>query len=121
MPKAPAASGQATPLVALALLLGALLLVPLALVARATIERSHAQNAADAAALAGALAGEREAEVVAARNGARLLAYERRGDTVEVVVGVGDRRATARAERSAVPRPPAGSTTHRDPTDTLDP
>ena len=115
------ARGQATPLVALALLLGALLLVPLSLVARATIERSRAQNAADAAALAGALAGEREAEVVAGRNGARLIAYERRGDTIEVVVRVGDRRATARAERSAVPRSPTGPDPRWAPRDTLDP
>lgn len=101
---------QATPLVAIVLVLAALLLVPLALLARATIERADAQNAADAVALAGALEGEREAEVVAALNGAELLTYERIGDTVEVVVAVGDRRATARAERSTMRSP-----------DTLDP
>ena len=94
--------GQATPLVAIALLLAALLLVPLSLLGRATIERSAAQNAADAAALAGALAGEGEARSIAAANGARLESYERRGAVVEVVVTVGGRRATARAERSTV-------------------
>lgn len=98
---------QATPLVAIALLLAALLLVPLAWLARATIERSAAQNAADAAALAGALAGEDEARAIAAANGARLTGYERRGNWIEVEVVVGDRRATARAERvvGRSPRP----------------
>ncbi len=96
---------QATPLVAIALVLAALLLVPLALLARATIERSAAQNAADAAALAGALEGEDEARAIARANGAQLESYERRGPVVEVVVRVGDRRATARAERSTVVRP----------------
>lgn len=96
--------GQATPLVAIALLLAALLLVPLSLLARATIERSAAQNAADAAALAGAREGEDEARSIAAANGARLESYERNGAVIEVVVTVGDRRATARAERSTVVR-----------------
>lgn len=108
-PTAPVGShgsrGQATPLVAIALLLAALLLVPLSLLARATIERSAAQNAADAAALAGALEGEREARAIAAANGARLESYERQGAVIEVVVTVGGRRATARAERSTVVRP----------------
>ena len=81
--------GQATPLVAIALLLAALLLVPLSLLG----------------ALAGALAGEGEARSIAAANGARLESYERRGAVVEVVVTVGGRRATARAERSTVVRP----------------
>jgi hypothetical protein len=74
-----------------------------ALLARATIERSQAQSAADATALAGAFAGEAEARVVARRNGARVQHYEQRGDVVEVVVVVGERRATARARREEVP------------------
>lgn len=94
--------GQSTPLWAIVLVLAALSLVPLALLARATIERSDAQNAADAVALAGALDGEAEARAIARLNGARLESYDQRGDTVEVVVVVGDRRATARAERSTV-------------------
>jgi outer membrane lipoprotein SlyB len=98
--------GQATPLWAVVLLLAALLLVPMGLVARATIERSKAQSAADAAALAGALDGEDEARTVARLNGARVERYHQEGDTVEVVVVVGDRRATARALREEVPLSP---------------
>jgi hypothetical protein len=98
--------GQATPLWAVVLLLAALLLVPLGLVARATIERSRAQSAADAAALAGALDGEDEARAIARLNGARVERYEAQGDVVEVVVVVGGRRATARALREEVPTDP---------------
>ncbi len=94
--------GQATPLWAVFLVLSALLLVPLALVARATIERADAQNIADATALAAAVEGRPEAEQVAALNGGRLESYEADGDTVEVVVVVGGRRATARAVRDVV-------------------
>ena len=95
--------GQATPLWAIVLVLAALLLVPMGLVARATIERSHAQSAADAAALAGAFAGEAEARAIAALNDARLEEYRQLGeDIVEVVVIVGGRRATARAIREEV-------------------
>ena len=95
--------GQATPLWAIVLLLAALLLVPMGLVARAVIERSEAQSAADAAALAGALDGEAEARAVARLNGAELVRYRATGDTVQVVVVVGGRRATARALREEVP------------------
>ncbi len=94
--------GQATPLWAIVLVLSALLLVPLALLARATIDRSEAQNAADATALAGALEGRQEAERIASLNRARLASYVETGDAVEVVVVVGDRRATARAVRDVV-------------------
>jgi uncharacterized membrane protein len=94
--------GQATPLWAIVLVLAALLLVPMGLVARAVIERAEAQSAADAAALAGALEGEDEARTVARMNGARVERYRVVGDTVEVVVVVGGRRATARALREEV-------------------
>ena len=100
------ARGQATPLWAVVLLLAALLLVPMGLVARATIERSRAQSAADATALAGALEGEDEARTIAGLNGARVERYDRQGDIVEVVVVVGGRRATARALREEVPVDP---------------
>lgn len=94
--------GQATPLWAVVVALAALLLVPTGLLIRAAVERAGARNAADAAALAGALAGEVEARRVATRNDARLVAYEARHGLVEVTVVVGDRRATARAERRLV-------------------
>ena len=93
---------QATPLWAVVLVLAALLLVPMALLARATIERTQAQSAADATALAGALEGEAEARIVAGLNHARVERFDQQGDVVEVVVVVGGRRATARAIREAV-------------------
>lgn len=92
--------GQATPLWAVVLVLAGLLLVPTGMLVRATVERAEARSAADAAALAGALRDESAARSVAAANGAALVAYEARGDLVEVTVVVGDRRATARAERT---------------------
>jgi outer membrane lipoprotein SlyB len=92
--------GQATPLWAVVLVLAGLLLVPTGLLVRASVERAEARSAADAAALAGALEGEGAARAVAEANGAELVAYEERGDLVEVTATVGDRRATARAERS---------------------
>lgn len=94
--------GQATPLWAIVLVLAALLLVPVALLARATIERAEAQSTADAVALAGALEGETEARAVARSNGARVESYAEDGDAVEVTVVVGDRRATARAVREVI-------------------
>lgn len=94
------ARGQATPLWAVVIVLAALLLVPSGLLVRAGVERAQARSAADAAALAGALDGEGAARSVARANGARLTAYEERHDLVEVTVVVGDREATARAERS---------------------
>lgn len=95
--------GQVTPLWAIVFLLAAMLLVPMGLVAKATIERSAAQSAADAAALAGAAEGEAEARTIAALNDARVERYRELGPVVEVVVVVGDRRATARAIREEVP------------------
>jgi hypothetical protein len=94
------ARGQATPLWAVVVVLAALLLVPSGLLIRASVERAQARSAADAAALAGALQGEGAARSVARENGARLTAYEERLHLVEVTVVVGDRKATARAERS---------------------
>lgn len=91
--------GQATPLWAVVLVLAGLLLVPTGLVIRTLTERAQAQTAADAAALAGALEGEAAARRIATDNGARLVAYRADGPTVEVIVVVGDRRATARAVR----------------------
>jgi uncharacterized membrane protein len=99
--------GQATPLWAVVLILAALLLVPTGRLVAAAVDRAQAQSAADAAALAGALEGEEEARRVAAANGARLVAYEAGHDLVEVRVVVGDRRATARAERRLELRPTA--------------
>lgn len=92
--------GQATPLWAVVLVLAGLLLVPTGMLVQATVARAEARSAADAAALAGALEDEAAARSVAEANDAELVAYEARGDLVEVTVVVGDRRATARAERT---------------------
>ena len=92
--------GQATPLWAVVVVLAALLLVPTGLLIRAAVERAEARAAADAAALAGALDGEAEARRIAVANGGRLRSYVERHDLVEVVVVVGGRQATARAERT---------------------
>lgn len=101
--------GQATPLWAVVLVLAGLLLVPTGMLVQVTVGRAEARSAADAAALAGALEDEAAARSVAEANGAELVAYDARGDLVEVTVVVGDRRATARAERTVrlVPARPA--------------
>lgn len=102
MPVRRSSRGQATPLWAVVLVLAGLLLVPTGLLIRAVVDRAEARSAADAAALAGALEGEAAARSVAAENDARLVDYVAEGEFVEVTVVVGDRRATARAERRLV-------------------
>jgi uncharacterized membrane protein len=62
-------------------------------------ERARAQSAADAAALAGATEGEDVAGSITEANGAVLESFVVRGSEVEVVVRIGDERATARARR----------------------
>ena len=60
-------------------------------------DRQRAQNAADAAALAG-VGGGRDASVALARaNGATLVAWQRDGQAVVVRVAVDGSRARARA------------------------
>lgn len=108
MPVHRSARGQATPLWAVVLVLAALLLVPTGRLVAAAVDRTHARSAADAAALAGALDGEDEARRIAIANGARLVEYQAVHDLVEVTVVVGDRRATARAERRLELRPAGG-------------
>ena len=61
--------------------------------------RAQAQSAADSVALAGAVEGEDRAGSVAEANGVVLESFEARGYEVEVVVRLGDERATARARR----------------------
>lgn len=92
--------GQALPLVVLLLglaALGALLVTRTAIVAA---DRARAQQAADAAALAGAASGRSAAERFAVRNGGTIELYEQRGDRVTVRVRVGEAAATASAHRS---------------------
>lgn len=61
------------------------------------VDRARAQNAADAAALAGVAGGETAAGAIAAANDATLVAWSRSGYEVTVTVRVGEREATARA------------------------
>ena len=61
------------------------------------VDRARAQNAADAAALAGVAGGEAAASAIAAANDATLVAWSRSGYEVSVTVRVGERQASARA------------------------
>lgn len=63
----------------------------------AIVDRQRAQNAADAAALAGVTGGSAAASDLAAANGAELVSWRRSGRDVVVVVAVDGREATARA------------------------
>ena len=92
-------AGQIVPMAALVLaivMLIGLLVVRLGL---RVDERARAQSAADAAALAGATEGEDVAGSITEANGAVLESFVVRGSEVEVVVRIGDQRATARARR----------------------
>lgn len=60
-------------------------------------DRQRAQNAADAAALAGVGGGRDASAALARANGATLVAWERDGHAVAVTVAVDDSRARARA------------------------
>jgi hypothetical protein len=89
--------GQVMPMVVLLLVFCAAVALALVHLATAVVERARAAGAADAAALAGAIADRAAADTVARANGAMLVRFEREGDFVVVEVGRGDRRATARA------------------------
>jgi D-alanyl-D-alanine carboxypeptidase/Putative Flp pilus-assembly TadE/G-like len=95
--------GQIVPLAAALVALCCVALLALAPVARALDDRAQARTAADAAALAGAAAGERTAREVAGANGADLLEIERNGDDVVVQVRVGEVEAYARARATRRP------------------
>jgi len=90
-------AGQALPWMMLLWMIGLSLIVVLVRMAPVLDDAARARTAADAAALAGAAAGEREARTIASANGAALLEYRQVGSTVTVLVLVGDVRARARA------------------------
>lgn len=98
-PPPPSERGQATPLVAVALLLAAVVLVGLAALGAGAIDAARARTAADAAALAGAADGRGAAAALAKVNGGRLDAYLADGAEVTVTVSVGRASARARARR----------------------
>lgn len=89
--------GQVVPLLAVALVLFGVVALGLVRVSTAVTQRSAAQAAADATALAGAVDGPAAADEVAAANGARVVAYLDGGGEVEVTVERRGVRATARA------------------------
>jgi len=92
-------SGQALPLMALAVMLAVVAILALARLGGALDDSARARTAADAAALAGAVDGRKAAQDLADQNGGTLVNFVRRGDTVDVSVRVG--RATAVASAGA--------------------
>jgi Flp pilus assembly protein TadG len=64
---------------------------------RTTIDRTRAQTAADAAALASLEGGATAAADLAARHGATVISWSSSGHEVTVTVRLGDSSATARA------------------------
>lgn len=90
-------SGQAAPLLAVALVLLATIGLGLVHLATAAGQRSLAQATADAVALAGAADGEEAARRVAEANQSIVVSYRQEGVEVEVTVERGGVRASARA------------------------
>lgn len=97
--------GGVTVIVAGALVMLGVLALGMTRIGVASVERSGAQVAADAAALAGAVDGPDAAERFAVRNGATLESFVVEGDEVEVRVSVGAALATARARKQDPPMP----------------
>jgi outer membrane lipoprotein SlyB len=89
--------GQAVPLLLVAVLVAGTALLGLVRLARAVGERSRAQAAADAAALAAAVEGPTGAARIARANGATLLSVRALDGDELVIVRVGDHTATARS------------------------
>jgi hypothetical protein len=87
-------------LVVLVTVMAAVALTVVAGVGVAVNDRTRARTAADAAALAGAVGGERAAAEVAVANGGVLEAFTPVGPAVEATVRVGRGRATSRAAPS---------------------
>lgn len=90
-------SGQAVMLLLAAVALSSLALVGLGALSTRIVDRTRAQTAADAAALAGTTGGRDAAARLAAANGGSLVSYQADGDVVLVIVDVHGQRATARA------------------------
>lgn len=91
--------GQLVPMVAVVIAVVLLLGLVVVRLGLQLDRRARAQSAADAAALAGATEGEDVAGAMSEANGAVLESFVVRGSEVEVVVRIGDQRATARARR----------------------
>lgn len=94
--------GQALPWMMLVVAAAMTLVVVAVRLAIVVDDAARARTAADAAALAGAAAGEPAARDLAERNGAELLSFERTWRGVRVEVRVGDVQAQAEASASTV-------------------
>ena len=84
-------------LVAVVAVLVVTMVVAAAAMGRTAIDRTRAQTAADAAALAALDGGPDAAGALATRHGAVVVALSVTGDVVTVTVRLGDVTATARA------------------------
>lgn len=89
--------GQVTPLLALVVAVGCVLVMMLMRLGQNATDQARAQTAADAAALAGAIEGEAAADELARANGADLIAFSAGPDDVVVTVAVGRAEGQARA------------------------
>ncbi len=89
--------GQATPLLAMVVLVAAILALGVARMGARLVDRAAARTAADATALAGAADDRAAAEDLARANGAELVAFTRLGDDVLVTVRRSGETAQARA------------------------
>ena len=94
--------GSGLPLIGLSLAFMLVMVLALTMIAGRIVDRTQAQSAADAAALAGLADGEAGARLLAAENGARLLSFSASGNEVVVMVELGGVRAIADAERLLV-------------------
>ncbi|HVV35026.1 MAG TPA: hypothetical protein VHC63_00370 [Acidimicrobiales bacterium] len=100
--------GQVVPLMAAFVVFAGLVIIALAHLGGGAVDRAEAKRAADIAALAGAVDGQRAAEDYATRNGATLSHFDQSGDDATVEVHYGDARATSKAHRdgrAGTPRP----------------
>ena len=94
--------GQALPWMMMVVAAAMTLVVVAVCLAIVVDDAARARTAADAAALAGAAAGEPAARDLAERNGDELLSFERTWCDVRVEVRVGDVEARAEALASTV-------------------
>jgi Flp pilus assembly protein TadG len=116
---------SAMPLLIVAITLAGLCAIGLAKVSGAALQRSQAQQAADAAALAGARYGFTDAQRMASANGAVIMSYADRysgaAHEVDVSVSLNSSGATASARWDPPPPPPTtlASTTTSAPSSTV--
>jgi hypothetical protein len=93
--------GQAVPFVVLFMFVAMIMVLIVVWLGDTAAFRAKAQAAADSAALAGAVGGERAASREAVANKAVLTRFERIGNDVRVIVRLGKVAATARARNDS--------------------